>query len=80
MKIFSLLFIGLMFIGCGVSYKQLPAEKVPVTQIQEKVVVKSCPIPDLSQVCNFTGEGFVPTEKLLNCVVAQKKVLDSCTK
>lgn len=81
MKIYSIIFIlsVILFTGCATTqYKQLPPEKVVVTEIQEKVVVKPCPVPDLSKVCDFKGDFFTPTEKLLQCIIAQKRALELC--
>lgn len=74
-----LIFFVLVLSGCGVKYKELPAKVIVNTEIVEKVVIKPCPVPDLSKVCDFSGDKFTPTEKLLNCVIEQKRVLDICS-
>lgn len=47
-------------------------------QIVEKIVPVACKIPKLD--CNFSGSNFVPTQKLLECVILQKKILEDCSK
>ena len=58
------------------------ADKTPrpiiKTEIKEVYVEVPCSIPQIS--CDFEGPGFVPTKKLLECVVTQKIALDTCAK
>lgn len=73
MDTISNLLIVLFFLGCSKPIKIVNKDQV----IEKKVMVK-CPIPKID--CDFNGEGFEPTKKLLECVIKQKKVLDLCTK
>lgn len=78
--VFFILFILLSITGCGTTtYKKLPSEKVVVTETKEVYRVEKCDVPNLSSICDFSGEHFTPTEKLLNCVIAQKRALDICS-
>lgn len=73
------LVIGYMFISC--SYKEVKEEFKPTatkTQVVEKVVPVACKIPKLD--CDFSGNNFAPTQKLLECVILQKKILNDCSK
>lgn len=45
-------------------------------QVVEKVVVVGCPIRKVD--CEFSGENFEPTKKLLECVKLQKMVIEEC--
>lgn len=79
LNIVFIITIAFIIFGCGTTtFKQLPPEKVVVTETQDVVRVEKCEVPDLSKICTFTGDYFGPTERLLNCVIAQKKVLDYC--
>jgi len=75
MKIFNIVLItlvGLVFIGCGD-----PQPPKPTIVYKTKIVYKSlpCKVPEVK--CDFSGKGFDPTVKLLECVILQKHVLDS---
>ncbi len=79
MKILSsvlvILISMLLFTGCAQKHEPIIITEVDV---QEKVVESGkCNIPEIS--CDFKGEGFEPTKRLLECVILQKKYLDICT-
>lgn len=78
MKILSsliLLVLMVLLTGCGSTKEPLIITKI---EIQEKLVeVNKCKVPELH--CDFSGEGFEPTKRLLECVILQKKYLDICT-
>lgn len=81
MKIFNLLVllsIGLFIVGCGgkTTITKVPETVVKIETVKEYVVEK-CDVP--ADLCEFTGEGFVPTEKLLDCVIVQKHFLEVCS-
>lgn len=61
---------------CGCSQKEAEPKTQIVYETKEVVKFKPCPVPDVN--CDFKGEGFVPTQKLLECVVEQKKALAVC--
>jgi len=73
MKIFSILFIMLLMGGCTTAP---PKEKI-VTVYKTKNVYIPQPC-DAKVTCDFSGDGFVPTKKLLECVVKQKRALEYC--
>lgn len=81
MKIFNIsLFLSLCFllVGCStVKVKQLEGETVVKIEKVKEYVVEKCNVPN--NLCEFSGEGFIPTEKLLNCVITQKHYLDICS-
>lgn len=69
----------LVLTGCSTP----PTKPVPPTIITEYKTVevfvnKPCdvPMPD----CDFKGDGFEPTVKLLKCVVDLKRALEYCKK
>ena len=67
--------LALFVTGCTwCEPKPLPPEVVTNT-VYVKVPVK-CNIPEIN--CDFTGKGFKPTEKLLECLVLQKRALELC--
>ena len=80
-KVFTLLiflvfvvFIIAMLSGCA---KKEPCEPKIVTEyktIETKVPVM-VEVPEID--CDFSGEGIEPTQKLLECVILQKRVLDN---
>lgn len=78
-RLLILLVIGFIFIAC--SSKVVEEEIKPTKskiQIVEKVVPVSCKIPKLD--CDFSGTNFEPTQKMLECVILQKKILEDCSK
>lgn len=66
---------GYMLVGCGGGVEKLQPTSCK-TEVVEKVVVVGCPIrkPD----CEFSGENFEPTRKLLECVKLQKMIIEEC--
>ena len=78
---FYLVFITLILIvlfctGCCNTVAQTTKTVVSTDVVQVKVPV-ACQFPKIA--CNFDGEGFTPTEKLLECVVIQKQLMDACS-
>ena len=77
MKWFLALIISFLISGC-VTTKVTDTKYVTVTEtIDNKVAVK-CEIPKVE--CEFSGQGVVPGQKLLKCIVLQKKIIEACTK
>jgi len=76
MKIFSIVFF-LVFLLHGCASKPCPEPPV-VTLYKEKVVYKEtpCKVPDFT--CDFSGEGYDPTVKLLECISLQKRIIETC--
>lgn len=61
--------------GCG---KEPEPTIITKIEVQEKIVESNtCKIPEIT--CDFQGEGFEPTKRLLECVILQKRYLDICT-
>lgn len=80
MKIFSisLLFIIVLLNGCAsTKVKEVKGETVVKIETVKEYVIEKCNVP--GDLCEFSGDGFVPTEKLLNCVITQKRYLDICS-
>lgn len=62
--------------GCGEQTDPLKPTSTKVQIVERKVIV-ACEIPKIE--CEFSGEGFIPTKKLLECVKIQKEALRICT-
>ena len=79
MKIFSLILITL-FVLTGCTYKQPePVVKtVVVTEIKEVKVPVPCKVPKVT--CDFNAPGFSPINKMLECIIMQKRALESISK
>lgn len=78
MKTLTLLFIGclgMLLSGCSEKQECLPEVQVVYKTI-EVPKVTSCKSPTV--ICDFSGDGYKPTKKLLECVVAQKRALEVC--
>ena len=68
--------IGILMIFTGCAKKE-PCEPKIITEyktIETKVPVM-VEVPEVD--CDFRGEGIVPTQKLLECVILQKRILDN---
>lgn len=74
-KVFLGIIVLITCIGCGQQDNLHPTSCK--AQVVEKIVVVGCPIkkPD----CEFSGEGFIPTKKLLECVKLQKLIIEECS-
>lgn len=72
-NVISFWLIALFFLGCTKPIKIINKDQI----VKEKVMVK-CSIPKID--CEFSGENFEPTKKLLACVIKQKKAIELCTK
>lgn len=73
MKIFSILLIALALTSCAGTTP--PANEVIVYKYKDVMIPVPC---DTDVKCDFSGEGYVPTKKLLQCVIEQKHALDYC--
>lgn len=69
--------LWLILNGCSLNKDNLQPTSSKV-QIVEKVVPVACPIEKVE--CDFTGKDFVPTKKLLECVILQKRIIEQCSK
>jgi len=77
MKIYKLLFLlvlGLVMTGCA-SEPKIVTKDVIVYKYKKVYVPTPC---DVTVKCDFTGEGYEPTSKLLECVIDQKRALEYC--
>lgn len=79
MKIFNFILFTLvslwLLIGCAKEEIKPESQKVNVI---EKNVIVGCPTQHVT--CDFSGDNFVPTKKLLECVKLQKYVIEQCQK
>jgi len=78
MKIYKYLlitFTTLLLIGCSDKNPEVEHDVVVVTKIKKVYIETGCKVPKIK--CDFKGEGFEPTIKLLECTSLQKHVLDS---
>lgn len=75
MKIFSIILLTLFLVGCG--------EEIIRTEYLRDVdtveVYKPVPCKVEGFTCDFTGDNYIPTYKLLTCVIMQKKIIEICT-
>jgi len=74
-RVALLIFVSLLIAGCG--HKTRPPiiiEKIKPVYIYKTV---PCKIPNVD--CEFTGDGNLPTIKLLECIVKQKRAMESCS-
>ena len=63
--------ISFLLIGCA--SKQTVVSDI---EIQKVYVPVKCEVPEVH--CDFKGEGYTPTQKLLECIVLQKRALEVC--
>lgn len=79
-KILVVLLVGLFLISCSCKQQEQETFKPTATKVKivEKVVPVACKIPKIE--CDFSGSNFVPTQKLLDCIIIQKKILQDCSK
>lgn len=69
--------IAMMFIGCSSKTTediQPCSSKVEVVEVKVPV---ACNVPKVE--CDFSGDNFEPTQKLLDCLILHKKLLKACT-
>lgn len=76
MKNILLICVGLMFVGCTKEECKPEIQTIYKTE----TIVKTIPCPTIKVDCDFKGEQFVPTKKLLDCVILQKRALELCNK
>lgn len=67
--------LAFTFFGCAAKEDRLCPNSQKVI-VQEKKVVVSCKIPKIE--CEFTGENFEPTKKLIECLKKQKEAIKLC--
>lgn len=75
-RIANVLILSILLLGCS---KQEEVSKPASARVKvvEKSVVVTCEIPEID--CDFSGKGFEPTKKLLECVKLQKEALRICS-
>ena len=73
MKIYKIMFllIPLFFIGC------VKKEPIKVYEIVEVPKIIVCTPPKVT--CDFKGEGWTPTIKLVECIMEQKRAIEYCS-
>lgn len=76
MKTFSIILIMVSLLLTGCSTKQEPKTTI-VYETKEILIPVPCKVPTIN--CDFSGEGFIPTQKLLDCVILQKRALEACS-
>lgn len=77
MKIYNLILIALtMLLITGCASDSLKPTSMKDIVVEKKVAV-ACEVPKVE--CDFKGELFEPTIKLLECVKVQKEVIRICT-
>lgn len=75
--LFLLALIVLVCEGCcGKSQSEATKTVVSTDVVQVKLPV-ACQFPKVA--CDFGGDGFVPTEKLLDCIIIQKRLMEKCS-
>jgi len=70
--------LPLIFTGCIFTPEPKVLIKYKIREVNVTKIVKEpvfVNIPDIN--CSFYGEGFEPTVKVLECVILQKRVLDT---
>jgi len=85
MKAYNIfLFIGscfmMMFIFKGCACKEPEPVIMYKTIIETKDVYIEVPCKVPVVKCDFKGDGYTPTVKLLECISEQKKAIESCNK
>ena len=81
-KIFTPTFLALIVIfilvlfttGCSTTVKE---KIVTVTETVEVKTPIPCEVKDLT--CSFEGEQYVPTKKLLECLIIHKRIIEICS-
>ena len=74
-KIITLVLIMIGLSGCFDGQPKPEIKTVIVTKIKEVKVPIPCKVPKVS--CDFNGPGFTPINKLLECIIKQKRALES---
>jgi hypothetical protein len=77
-KLLTLISFSIVIVGCSntTTTEQLQPCSAKVETVEVKVPV-ACQIPKVT--CDFSGENFEPTQKLLDCLILHKKLLKACT-
>lgn len=77
-KVLFLWVFALLIIGCS-NKEPEPCNCPEPIQVNPTKIIEvpvKCPIPEID--CDFTGDKFAPTGKLLECVVLLKHTLEAC--
>ena len=73
-KIVAIIMLMTLFIGCC---PKVEPEIRTVYKTKEVKVPVKCEVPKV--ICDFSGEGFTPTIKLLECIKEQKEIIKRCS-
>lgn len=65
--------ILVLFTSCSLPQKEV----LTLTDTVEVKTAVRCEVPKLD--CEFSGTGVQPGQKLLQCVILQKKIIEACT-
>lgn len=76
-KIFGIIILALFFISCSSKCSECLQPTSSKVQTVEVKVPVACELPKIE--CDFSGNAFVPTQKLLECIIIQKKLLKKCS-
>jgi len=76
MKIYKILIMVITILLTGCSCKEPEPIRV-IETVYVNIPVK-CILPKVK--CDLNGNGYVPTVKLLECVIEQKRALEVCDK
>lgn len=63
--------------GCSSKTEEYLKPCSSKVEVVEKYIPVACEVPKVD--CNFTGDNFEPTQKLLDCLILHKKLLKACT-
>ena len=72
---FYISMVVIILTGCKEKEDTLKPTSSKVQIVERKIIVK-CELPEVE--CEFTGEGFEPTRKLLECIKTQKEAIRIC--
>lgn len=70
--------IAIIFSGCFDQQPKPIPEPVIVTKVVKVKVPVRCIVPKVT--CDFSGKGYEPTVRLLECIVKLKKSIKVCQK
>ena len=72
--VFMAIIVLLLCTGCSTTVKE---KVVTVTETVEVKTPVPCEVKDLT--CSFEGEQYVPTKKLLECLIIHKRIIEICS-
>lgn len=75
MRIFNICGLLLVVMLTGCASTKVVTKDVIVYKYKNVYVPTPC---DVTVNCDFTGDGYEPTNKLLECVIDQKRALEYC--